>query len=233
MYGFFLGTLAKSGNSTEGNGVVLLKRHRWKLPLFWRLLSLCSKPPLNEEGNEEGAREGSGTRRSILDRNLRFRLPSLPIPLQWRPLGNLSIFLFLNVYWISEVVELIELRILNFECRWKWWMTREQWYTEWSNRSWTSFFLLGILTGENRFLCHLQHGTMKRRRLFYLFRVFYVLDFVQRERGVSEIHAVPGSATLFQCGIVCAFNSGLFLIPTKWFGFRNYNWNWYWSRNFL
>ncbi|RVW24574.1 Protein root UVB sensitive 2, chloroplastic [Vitis vinifera] len=58
MYGFFLGTLAKSGNSTEGNGVVLLKRHRWKLPLFWRLLSLCSKPPLNEEGNEEGAREG-------------------------------------------------------------------------------------------------------------------------------------------------------------------------------
>lgn len=166
MYGFFLGTLAKSGNSTEGNGVVLLKRHRWKLPLFWRLLSLCSKPPLNEEGNEEGAREGSGTRRSILDRNLRFRLPSLPIPLQWRPLGNLSIFLFLNVYWISEVVELIELRILNFECRWKWWMTREQCYTEWSNRSWTSFFLLGILTGENRFLCHLQHGTMKRRRYF-------------------------------------------------------------------
>ncbi|RVX19290.1 Protein root UVB sensitive 2, chloroplastic [Vitis vinifera] len=77
------------------------------------------------------------------------------------------------------------------------------------------FFLLGILTGENRFLCHLQHGTMKRRRLFYLFRVFYVLDFVQRERGVSEIHAVPGSATLFQCGIVCAFNSvlkkGIFL----------------------
>ena len=33
---------------------------------------------------------------------------------------------------------------------------------------------------------------------------------MQCERGVFEIHEVPGSATLFQCGIICAFYSGLF-----------------------
>lgn len=175
------------------------------------LLSSGWKPPLRDVEIEEAAGGGSGPRAGLLDRNLRFRLPPLRIPARWTAFGHLLHSLFFIVYWISRVAESIWAKsfwILSTDASGGW---LEVSGSQGGGLVPQQVFPFRVSLQVRIVSFPVSSSWKNCRTLFFLGLCF--LYFVQCERRVYEVYAIPGSAALLQCGIICAFDSGLFLIP--------------------